>query len=509
MVLQAGTRSTRQLLAAVVPAVLLAGALFLARETPSAPVAAPRAIILVVADDLGWGDLETYNPAARVRLPALESLAAQGLVVRGAHSASSVCAPSRYSVLTGNYPWRGRRRAGVWNPYEPSQILPGQSTLAERLAGAGYRTGFFGKWHLGAQWRDGQGQVTQDPQAIDWSRGFFDGPQDHGFAESTTALCGWQGPPYALFESGRPVGETRFVAMTPPGRLCLSRGEDCHALPRGYGDPAWDQETAADSTLARVVDFATRHAGEPFFLEWSAYQAHWSWTETGASGISSRLDQVIEFDRDLSRVLTVLADLGLADDTLLVVTSDNGAPAQLRELAHGHDANGGLRGQKGQLYEGGSRVPFIARWPGRIPPGSVLGDEHLVGLQDLFATLAHAAGTPLADGDALDSVDQLAAWLDPANAPPARASLAVQDNHARLAYYRDHWKLTTDPSGHVWQLFDLAADPGEITDVARSQPELAEVLRGELLRARRGVGTRPSLPRGPAAQRRHRAAAGR
>lgn len=483
-------RASRILLLLGLVALFAAGWLLVRR--PPADDGPPN-IVLIVADDLGWGDLRTYNPASKVELPTLEAFAAESVVVRNAHSSSSVCAPSRYSILSGNSPWRGRYLKGQWSAYRGSQFRAGQASLAEVLRTAGYRTGFFGKWHLGARWRNERGDIERDPDAIDWGRGFIDGPADHGFDESMVALCGWQEPPYVLFDGGgRWIGELPPARLQPPGAQWSSVASAYAPLPAGHGEPSWDQERAAEAVLQAAVRFLESHRDERFFLQFDAFQPHWSWTPTGASGLSARVDQVLEFDATLAELLAVLRRHGLERDTMVVVTSDNGADRLPEELDRGHDASAHLRGQKGGIYEGGHRVPLLVRWPRRLTGGRTLGEDHLVGLHDLFATVAAAAEQAIEEDQGLDSFNQLCALADPGR-DPVRSQLIVQDNRGpNFALYRQRWKLTLDRDHAPKELFDLETDERETSNLAAVDEARVESLRSEFTALYRAPRTRPS-----------------
>lgn len=442
-------------------------------QTPAPPLPLPN-VLLVLADDLGYGDSRVYNPQSKIAMPHLERLASQGMRFTDFHSPAAVCAPTRYSLATGNYPWRGRYINGVWKAHGQPQVLPGQRTLAELLKTAGYRTAKVGKHHLGGLFhrREGSG-FARRPEEMDYARPFRAGPRDRGFDFSYIIPCGIQDPPYAFFRDDRLEGDPAQLRQWEAG----DHGDSRIRNP-GPGSPSWDSSAVGPLVLDEALAFlASHHQGNlvegtavPFFLYYSAVEAHWPWTPAkslrgrpvrGVTGLGPRADLVHQFDLALGELISALERMGLADNTLVVVTSDNGGDPGPAELDGGHSASGELLGAKGQIAEGGHRIPFVARWGdgssarSRIAPGSV--SSQLLSLQDLSATLAELVDAETAGEQAVDSFSFLPVLLGrQADSAPVRDHLIVQDGRGpNFALREGEWKLVLDREGKAGELFKL------------------------------------------------------
>ena len=478
-------------------------------------------IVFMVADDLGIGDLRCYGgDRCQIDTPALDSLAEQGMLFEDAHTVASVCVPSRIAVMTGRYAWRFRKPAesGPWGYLNP-QIPLGTTTLGSLLGGAGYRTGYIGKWHLGTLMRTTDGG-NQGPDNADHTQPLDVGPGDYGFDYSFILPGSLDMYPYAFVRNGLFQGSvtarkgwSAFHRVGP----AAEDFEDWKVLDR-LGTEA---EAFVERNAARARD------GEPFFLYLGLTSPHTPTSPSPAFEGSSRLglygDFVAETDATMGRVLTALERHGLAGNTVAIATSDHGAasyagnrrkatPGQIRELeALGHYSSGIFRGYKFTIYEGGLRVPFLVRWPGRVGAGSRC--SKLVGLVDLAATLAEIAGIQLEERQAPDSISFLSLLEDP-ESKGTRNTLVMQSPLA-FAVRRDAWKLALTPSSGargVWgtepvpeaawtaalrsfgrkpssrdlrdapfvQLFDLAADPGETANLAARHSEVVRQLNAVL-----------------------------
>lgn len=483
-----------------VPLCFLLGTLclFADAQAATAPGTGPN-IIVLLADDMGWGDLRAYNPASRIEMPALERLAAQGIRFTDAHSTPK-CAPSRYSLLTGNYHWRGTRPWGTWGYFGGSQIPQGQLTLGSILGEAGYETAFIGKLHLGGDFYE-KGSNTFVPNSwpppedrVDFARPFRNGPLDFGFDHSYLVLRGVQQSPYAYFEDDRLVGDPDSLITWPVGTYGASK-----TISSGIGMPDWDSSEVGGTLTAKALDFIDRvhqqnlAAGthRPFFLFYSSQAAHAPQTppETllgepvnGVTRMEPRADMIYSLDVTLAKLMDALEARGLADDTLIIFTSDNGAwRSQWHADTHGHDRLGGLAGQKGLIEEGGHRVPFVARWGDGTPEGSVIppgtASGQLIALQDLVATVAALTNRPLPVDQARDSVSFLPSLLGQEDvAEPGRMHLVLEsrerlvdgemfDTAPYFALRELTWKLVLDENDDVSGFFDLTKDLGEINDL--------------------------------------------
>lgn len=495
-------------------------------ENISAPVEVtitfPNVIVILV-DDLGLGDLAGYNEAAITDTPNLDALAAEGVRFTHAHSSAAVCSPSRYSVLTGNMPHRGRLASGIWDTnVRGTMFLAGQQTLGNIFSDAGYRTGFVGKTHTGALFSRSDGSITTVHKEIDFTLPFAGGPTELGFDYSFVLPVGLSGSPYAYFEDDRLVRFDDVSGTFKPFTDVLAalnsfvyRGKAWGADHNGgrIGSPGYvmdnydSREVGAIMTgqalnfLSAAIDAnEASDQSEPFFLLFAPPQLHRPHTppdtfttaggETVAvantSGISGRTDVIREIDLMVGELITLLDIRGQLDNTVIVFTSDNGAvwsEAEGASLPQGTENGVQLRGAKGDIYEGGHRVPLIVRWgkTGDGPVAAAASSNQLTGLHDLAATFYALTGQQRPEAQANDSKSLLPALID-GKTGPLRDHLIVQGspktaadnfNYINRAYYsRDSggnvWKLSiissdTDPFAELrWlELFNLSNDPGE------------------------------------------------
>jgi len=521
-------------------------------------------VVLMLVDDLGQGDTRVFNAGSAVETPNLQSLAESGMRFSHAHSPAAVCSPARYSVLTGNYPYRGRDSQGVWGSYEPdTMILSVQQSLADLLQGVGYQTAFIGKLHNGGAFRSLSADVplyTRNRADINFAIPFDRGPRQLGFDYSFLLPAGLSGEPYAFFENDQLVryeeSSGRFEGFTEPEmaqahwryvpRFAEYNGGLIGAA--GYAMDNYDSRTVGAVLTRAALDFlgeamqanrASAHR-KPFFLYFATPELHSPWTpperynfadplgfdagadtdkDTEAEGIpilgqtpvSARTDMIHAVDVMLGELVSFLDEQGALADTLIIVSSDNGANAVgfqpgydgqgerietgQRTAAEHRNAQGvedgvPLRGSKGSVYEGGHRVPLVVRWGDGTSDNSLIspdaGRPDLIGLQDIAATLADIVGAELPDGQFNDSVSHAAVWMGRgAGVAPRRASMIVQGsiastgnaNRMDRAYYRRDdqealWKLLVESGredqldGIEWlALYQLSADPGEQNDL--------------------------------------------
>jgi arylsulfatase A-like enzyme len=477
-------------------------------------IAAPPNIVLIYADDLGFGDVGC-NGARAGLTPHVDRLAREGFNFTDAHSTSATCTPSRYALLTGEYPWR-RRGTDVLPGDARLIIEPGRTTLASVLKAAGYRTGVVGKWHLGL----GGG-------SIDWNGAIKPGPLELGFDESFIMAATGDRVPCVYVKDHRVVGldsadpiEVRYTrpfegeptGKTHPDLLRLhpSHGHDMAIVGgisrigymKGGKAALWDDETMADTFTREAVAFIRRHRTGPFFLYFATHDIHVPRVPhprfAGKSGMGPRGDAIVEFDASVGEVMRALDENGLAGNTLVVFTSDNGPVVDdgyrddAVEKLGAHRPAGPFRGGKYSKFEGGTRVPFIVRLPGRVKPGT---SKALLSQVDLVASLSALVGRSDLVAAVPDSRDHLAALLG--DDPVGREILI--EHAGGLSVRRGKWKhippsngprkqgptnteLGNDPAP---QLYDLDTDPGESRNLAAMHPEVVERLRKDLAEAQR------------------------
>ncbi len=433
-------------------------------------------IVLVLADDLGFGDPRVYNPDSKIPTPRIDRLATEGLRFTDAHTPSSVCTPTRYGLLTGRYSWRGRLKSGVLDGYSPALIEPGRTTLASLLAGEGYRTACIGKWHLGLG--------MSEP--ADYAQAFKPGVGSVGFSESFILPASLDMPPYVFVENDL---ATVFPSATVAGSKMRRHGGGGFWR-EGAIAPGFEIEATLPSITERAVSFIERQDAEtPFFLYLPLPAPHTPWMPTaefrGRSAAGYYGDFVAQVDASLGSVLDALEAKKLSHDTLVIFTSDNGAHWTPDDIAQWqHRANGPWRGQKADIWEGGHRVPFVVRWPGVVSPNSQ--SEQLVCLTDCLATIAEVVDRPLHDGEAEDSFSFVAALTGSASGKPARDSIVHQALDGTLAVRQGAWKLAAKlgshgfsqprnveakPAGPGGQLYDLASDPAESQNLWLDEPQ--------------------------------------
>ena len=396
-------------------------------------LAAPRPNILVIlTDDVGWGDFQCFNPQGKIAAPHVDRLAREGMRFTHAHTPAALCAPTRYSMLTGNFPWRGREPGGTWGFNVPAQFREGQKTVANLLQGAGYRTAMFGKSGIG-------GQHAEKNGGPDFTQPMTDGPKRWGFDCSFIIPRGHQTTPHIFLENELPsCGADKVVRGA--GR---KGGEGAN-----YDDPAWDPAKVGERLLGAAENFLddvlaqNQASGSrvPFFLHFCTDGAHAPYKPAAAiRGTALRdqtemvphTDMVLETDVLLGKLMEMLEKRGQLADTLICFTSDNGGIPSEQHL--GHDAVGGLRGLKGFVAEGGTRVPFLVWWPGKIPAGAIR--HQVVSAFDIVPTALELAGVTIPAGQCLDAVSLVPVLTGGRDdAQPVRKNLLVQSSPGRGAF---------------------------------------------------------------------------
>ncbi len=480
----------------------------------------PRNIVIIYADDLGYGDISCYG-ATKIRTPNIDQFAARGLRFTNAHAPAATCTPSRYAMMTGEYAWR-KKGTGVLPGDARLIVQPGRITLPSLLHQAGYATGVVGKWHLGL----GAGE-------LDWNREIRPGPLEIGFDYCFLIPATGDRVPCVFVENRRVVGVDpndpiqvsyeKPVGREPTGRanpellkVHPSHGHDqtiINGISRiGYmsgGKAArWVDEEIADVITRKAIAFMERNRSRPFFLYFATHDIHVPRVPhprfVGKSGLGPRGDAILEFDWSAGEILKALDRLGLARETLVILTSDNGPVVddgyrdQAVELLDGHKPAGPLRGGKYSAFDAGTRVAFIVRWPGHVKAGT---SEALVGQIDFLSSFAALTGRKLDAEAAPDSFDVLPALL-------GRTKIGrdhIVEHAGALSLIKGQWKYIEPNSGAKFnkntgtemgndpepQLYNLAEDIGEKRNLAAQHPERVSELANDLKRIRAQGRSRP------------------
>jgi arylsulfatase A len=447
-------------------------------------------ILYILADDLGYGDVQALNPErGKIATPNLDRLAAEGMVFHDAHSGSSVCTPTRYGILTGRYAWRSPLVSGVLGGMSPPLIEPGRLTVAAMLKGQGYRTACIGKWHLGlewAKWDDPAERKKHPGWPHDFSKPLQQGPTARGFDTFYGISASLDMPPYAWIDNDR-------LTALPTGSKTWIR--------EGPADPDFEAVDVLPGLTRKAVELITgrRKDDKPFFLYLPLASPHTPILPTaewkGKSGLGDYGDFVMQTDSSVGEILAALEKSGIADNTLIIFTSDNGCSpaAEIEALEkQGHYPHGDFRGTKADIWEGGHRVPFLVRWPAKVKAGSA--SSSLVCLTDLMATAAELSGATLPDDAAEDSFSFLPDLLG--SGKTQRRSIVHHSIHGQFAIREGNWKLAFCPGSGGWskpgdkdareagmpalQLYDLAKDIGEKDNLLASRPDQVQRLTGIL-----------------------------
>ena len=442
-------------------------------------------VVILYTDDQGYGDCSAFNPRAGFATPNMDRLAREGRRFTDGHSAGSVCTPSRYALLTGRYAWRLPGGGGVVGADGDCLIEEGRTTIANLLRDEGYATAHIGKWHLGLQIPGVKGQR-------DWSAPVSDGPLQKGFdlfyglpASMNFGVLTWfdgdrATEPASMWTRKRfPASE---ITVEP---LDYRMAPPYDAQPVGERDievaPGFVDEEALGIITRRSVAYIEAHAGGPFLLYvafTSPHLPHCTAPEfRGTSGMGNYGDFLVETDHRIGQILDALERAGVAEDTLVLLTSDNGPENNHRDWSrlYGHESAGGFRGGKRDVHEGGHRVPFVVRWPGRVEAGSTC--DAPVGQVDLLATLADLVGSDLAHDQGEDSHSFLPELLGERRVRPP----LIHHGRGRYAIREGRWKLIFHPQGRALgepaELYDLVRDPGERESLLAEEPDVVERLR--------------------------------
>lgn len=444
-------------------------------------------VIVVMADDLGIGDVSPTNPQCKIRTPHLQQMADEGMTFLDAHTPSSVCTPTRYGLLTGRYNWRSRLARGVLSGRSDHLIPATRPTLGHLMRKAGYHTAMIGKWHLGWDWH-------RTNQQIDFSKPVKNGPDINGFDQYYGHCGSLDMPPYVWVDTGR-------VTAQPDREEGVTKNEDRYGW---YRKGPIGADFHIEKVLPHLFEKSMAHvksrskeaqAGKPFFLYLALPAPHTPIVPVppfrGASGLNAYADFVMQVDHHMGELLRCLRDEGIDEDTLVLFTSDNGCSPEanfplLKE--QGHDPSAGYRGHKADIYEGGHRVPLLVRWPGKVPAGTQ--SEAMACLTDVYATLEEISGQKR---QTLGGEDGFSLWPVLSGAGGSgRESLISHSIGGLFAIREGHWKLCLSRGSGGWsaprepaakqqglppmQLFNLEQDPSEQKNLLNEHPEKVEAL---------------------------------
>ncbi len=481
------------------------------------PVSAEPNVIVIIADDLGYGDLSCYGTES-FKTPHIDALAAGGQRFTSGYCTASTCTPTRYSLLTGTYAFR-HEGTGIAPPNGALTIDPGMTTLPDLMKTAGYTTAAIGKWHLGlgekGKGPDWNGEISPGPLEIGFDHAFLlpttndRVPQvyleDHRVPNLDPADPLWVGDkkPSPDHPTGITHRDTLKMDWSHGHNGTIHNGISRIGFYTGGEKARFRDEDLADKWVEKANEFIETNKEKPFFLYFASHDLHVPRMPherfQGKSGLGYRADSILQLDWCVGELVKKVESLGLSENTLFIFCSDNGPvmddgykDGALEKLGS-HDANGPFRGGKYSIYEGGTRTPFITSWKGTIPPG--VSDTH-VSTVDLAASLASLTGTKLPEDAVVDSFDVMDAMLGVPDAP-GRSSIVQQDDNGHDMGFREgKWKLQHHPDGkakHIevekglggskvneYQLFDLDTDPGETTDVLAENPDIAEGMKARL-----------------------------
>uniref|UniRef100_UPI00321647CA sulfatase family protein n=1 Tax=uncultured Draconibacterium sp. TaxID=1573823 RepID=UPI00321647CA len=455
-------------------------------------------IVFILADDLGYGDVSCYNENSKINTPFIDKLAEEGVLFTDAHTSSAVCTPTRYGILTGRYNWRSTLKKGVLSGYSKSLIAQDRTTVAGFLKDNGYKTAYIGKWHLGWDWNiteedeEGKNNLNARPN-VDFSKPVKNGPDTHGF-DYSFGFCGsLDMAPYVWVENGMPT-------MVPTKYTVNEEKQSWWR--KGLTSDDFVHEQVLPDVTQKTVGFINENAqnSQPFFIYMPLPAPHTPILPTeefkGKSGLDNPYgDFVMMVDDVVGKVMDALAKNGIAENTVLIFTSDNGCSPQAdyEQLAtKGHDPSYVFRGHKADIFEGGHRVPYIVSWPERVKPGK---SDQLLCTTDLFATVADIIGREYMDNVAEDSYSFLPA-LGVDSKTETRKSIVHHSINGSFAYRKGNYKVNFCPGSGGWsaprpnsegidilpsvQLYNLNEDIGEQNNIQDKHPEIVEEFRAEL-----------------------------
>ena len=460
-------------------------------------------IIYVLADDMGYGDIKAFNPNGKIPTPNLDKLAAGGIMFTDAHTSSSVCTPTRYGILTGRYNWRSKLKKGVLTGKSKALIPRERTTVASMLQSNGYHTSFIGKWHLGWDWGltnndsfGGAGWNYEDFDNVDFSKPIQNGPNELGFDYSYGHSGSLDMAPYVYVENG--------IVTQLPDRITENTNKYSWWR-KGPTGKDFIHEDVTPNLFRRSFSYIEERtkSDQPFFLYLPLPSPHTpilpSDTWQGKSSLNPYGDFVMMIDHYMGQLEQTLTNAGIADNTMIVFTSDNGcSPEADFELLDslGHDPSYIYRGHKADIFEGGHRVPMIVKWPNRITEG--IQSDKVICTTDLMATAADIVGYELLDHEGEDSFSMLPYLTQKSAVKSARYATIHHSINGQFAIRKGDWKLIMCPDSGGWsfprpkkdqavidslppiQLYNLILDPGETNNLHADYPEKVSELK-ELL----------------------------
>lgn len=490
---------------------------FSCTEEKQPMVTEPKApnIIYILADDLGYGDISSFNPSGKIKTPHIDELAAQGMRFTDAHSPSAVCTPTRYGILTGRYSWRGPLKTGVLTGKSKALIPKSRSTVASVLKGEGYHTAFIGKWHLGWNWAQkdstdfgGEGWNYADFETIDFTKNITHSPNDLGFDYAYGLSGSLDMAPYVYVEDGSITAAVDSVTEDT-GKYTWWR--------KGPTASDFVHEDVTPNFFKRSMAYIRQRSeqDEPFFLYLALPSPHTPILPTaewqGKSGINYYADFMMQIDDYVGQLVKVVEDEGMTDNTLIVFTSDNGpSPESDFEILaqHGHDAKAGFRGHKADIYEGGHRIPFIVKWPACIPSNSI--SHATISLTDFMATCADIINTDLKETEAEDSFSLLPLLQPNDTIAYERQATVHHSVNGSFAIRKGKHKLIFVPGSGGWsypvpgkddtsempeyQLYDITLDPSESKNLVLKYPNVAAELTQLMISYIENGRSTPGLP---------------
>jgi arylsulfatase A-like enzyme len=476
--------------------------------------------IYILCDDLGYGDVKCLNPNGKIATPHMDAIASRGMMFTDAHSSSAVCSPTRYGVITGRYNWRSRLQSGVLGGLSPRLIESGRMTVASFLKSQGYATACIGKWHLGMDWVKLPGkdvselsiETVDQVHNVDYGKPISNGPTSVGFDSYFGISASLDMVPYCFIENDHVT-----ALPTENMKLVMNKGGPVSYTREGPGAPGFTGESVLPAITKRAVETIAKQAadakaGKPFFIYLPLNAPHTPILPTqewrGRSGLNLYADYVMETDDAVGQITAALEKNGIAENTLLIMTSDNGCSPSAdfpTLLAKGHNPSGDFRGNKADIYDGGHHIPFLVQWPAVVKAGGKY--DHYVCLTDFMATCAEVLGAKLPDNAAEDSVSILPA-LKGQTDKPLRDAIVHHSITGAFAIREGNWKLCLAPGSAGWsdprpgteskdapriQLFDMSDDIGERTNVEAQHPDivakLTKILEKEVADGRSTPGT--------------------
>jgi arylsulfatase A-like enzyme len=459
----------------------------------------PPNIIIILADDMGYGDVQAYHSPSDILTPNLNKLSEEGIMFMDAHTPASICTPTRYGLLTGRYCWRSSLKNAVLKGYDPPLIEKGRITIADYLKGKGYVTGIVGKWHLGLGFQQYINQAAGGKVVFDLTKPLHNSPNNYGFDYSFILPASLDFEPY-VYVRNYEVVDNEFDSVPTT--------QFPHFWRAGIKSSSLDFEQVLDDLLVEAQYFIKKEAqsNNPFFLYFSLTAPHKPVIPNekfeGTSGKGLYGDFVMQIDWTTGEILNMLETLGISNNTLIIFTSDNGSPMYRINSTTGpdhvtdetlayynvssHEANGLLRGIKGDTYEGGHRVPFIARWPERIRGGEKVNVT--ICLTDIFETIIEITEGVKPAGSAEDSysfMSELFGQRRKYSRPPVihhsggKGMFAIRDGRWKMILGNGSGARTKPvgtPFGEPYQLYDLENDLEESTNLIESESEISEKL---------------------------------